>query len=141
MPFEAHGISDLIARLGRVEIELQAELEGAALESGGIIADQAKSNADFSSTIPAQISVSAKFSGANPGAQVRVAEGVYPHVREAAVLEGDGDSPSTFRHPVYDHGGWAEQMSHPFLHPALDEKHDEAVAPIAAAVRRVITGG
>lgn len=140
MPLRALGIRELAARMGRIDAELRAELEPATLEAGNIIGDQVKANASFSSRLPGQVSVAASFSASGGGAVVKVAAGEYPHVLEARVMEGDGIAPSEFRHPVYGNPkGWASQMSHPFAHPAVEDKRTEAVAVIAAAVHTVLT--
>ena len=138
MPFRVTGLDALSARLAKAGPELHALIPPACVESAQIIATQAESNANsFSSKIGSQISVVAT----EGGAQVRVAYGEYPHRLEARVMEGDGQAPSEFAHPVFNQGGFATQMSHPFLEPALDEKREEAIAPVAAVVRHVITGG
>ncbi len=101
--------------------------------------DQAKDNAAFSSWIPGAVSVSSSFSSRSGGAVVKVKERDYPHAGEVRTFEGNGVNPTPFRHPVYgNREAWVSAVTHPFLHPALEEKQDEAVAVIAAAVSSVI---
>lgn len=138
MPMEGYGIRELSARLMGIDAELKAELRPAVLEAADLIAEQAKGNASFSTKIPSQISAGANFSASGGGAEVRVKAGVYPHEAEARVLEGDG-SVGEFRHPVYDHGGWAPQDTRPFLEPAVQAEHAAAVEIIRVAVLKAMT--
>jgi hypothetical protein len=114
--------------------EVRHALRPGVADATHVIAVEAESNAAFSSYIPGAISESVSFSASGGGGVIRVAERGYPHEGEVRVLEGNGISPEAFRHPVYDHGGWAMQMTHPFLGPAVEEKEPEAVALIEAAV-------
>lgn len=138
MPMTVRGISELVHTLGVLPTEVKAALRPSTLEAAQIIAEQVKANGSFSSWVAGATSVSASFSGTSGGAVVKVAERGFPHAGEMRVLEGDGVSPTPFRHPVYGGPGWAAAMTHPFLHPALEQKRDEATEIIAAAVAAVI---
>lgn len=139
MPLEVKGVSELVYSLGVLPAEVKKAMRPAILEAGGIIGAQAKQNAAFSSWIPGAVKVSASFSGVSGGAKVSVPERGYPHLGEVRVLEGNGSSPSEFRHPYFGiRDFWYTQVTHPFLHPALEQKRDEATAVIAAAVESVI---
>lgn len=138
MPMETTGIRELAAQLGRFPVELKAELEPAVIAAADLVAEQAKANASFSSKIPGQITSGANFSARGGGAEIRVHAGVYPHVAEARVLEGDGYG-GEFRHPVYGNEDvWRPQQSHPFLHPAVEAKRAEVKTLIAAAVHKAL---
>lgn len=138
MPLEFTGVSELARTFGVLPAELKAALKPAVLSAAGLIGEQARSDASFSSYIPGAVSVAASFSGSGGGAVVKVAERGFPHAGEVRTYEGNGVSPTPFRHPVYGNtNAWVTAMTHPFLGPAVEEKHDEAVAVIAEAVAAV----
>lgn len=135
MPLEFTGVSELARALGTLPTEIRAALKPAVLKAAEVIGQQAEQNASFSSYIPGAVSVQASFAQSGGGAVVRVVERGYPHAGEVRVYEGNGVSPTPFRHPVYGNKeAWAVGMTHPFLGPALEEREDEAVAVIAEAV-------
>ncbi len=138
MGFEAHGVRELAVALGNLDADIQKSLRPAVLKAGHVIGDQVKENASFSSWIPAAVKVSASFS-ARGGARITVAERDYPHAGEVRTYEGNGMSPSPFRHPVFgNREAWASGVTHPFAGPAVKEKEPEAVAIIAETVSAVI---
>lgn len=134
MPIVISGVRELITAYGTAGAEVRQALRPGIAEATHIIAEEARSNASFSSYIPGAVSESASFSASGGGGVIRVAERGYPHQGEVRVLEGNGISPTAFRHRVYGSDNWATQMTHPFLGVALEEKEDEAVEVIAAAV-------
>lgn len=138
MPFEFSGVSELAKTFGIIPAELKVALKPKVLEAAHVVGVEAQANAGFSSWIPSAVSVSASFSGTGGGAVVRVAERAYPHQGEVRTFEGNGVSPSPFRHPVYgNRNAWVTATTHPFLGPAARDKRDEAVSIIAEAVAAV----
>jgi hypothetical protein len=138
MPLEFSGVSELARTFGVIPGELKSALKPAVLKAANLIGDKAEGNAGFSSYIPGAVSVSASFSGSGGGAVVKVAERGYPHAGEVRTYEGNGVSPTPFRHPVYGNtNAWVTAMTHPFLGPAVEEEREPAIGIIAEAVAAV----
>lgn len=139
MPLTVTGVAELVRAFGEVPAEVKAVLKPAVLEAGNLIGDQVKSNAGFSSWIPGAVKVSASFGSVTAGAKITVAERGFPHAGEVRVFEGNGVNPTPFRHPVYgNRNAWVSAVTHPFAHPAVEQKRGEAVAVITTAVEGVI---
>lgn len=140
MPLEFKGVSELARTFGVLPTELKVALKPAVLEAAELIAGQTRENAGFSSYLPGAVSTAASFAGggAGGGAVVKVAERGYPHAGFARVFEGNGVSPTAFRHPVFGNtNAWVTAVTHPFLGPAVEQETPEAVAVIAEAVASV----
>jgi HK97 gp10 family phage protein len=97
------------------------------------VAAQARSNASWSSRIPAAISVGVSSSRRFPGAQIKVAKGPAPHARLYEF--GSGRRSKSFRHPVYGNREvWVEQATRPFIRPAIRAKGNEFIKACDRAV-------
>lgn len=139
MPMTVTGIREVAFALGEIPAEIKKVLKPAVLDAGEIVAAQMRQNASFSPWIAANVNVSASFGVRTAGARITVPERGFPHAGEVRTFEGNGVSPTPFRHPVYgNRNAWVSAMTHPFAGPAVEEKHDEATAVIAAAVETVI---
>lgn len=134
MSIVVSGVAELVTAFGAAGPEVKAALRPGITEATHLIATEARSNASFSSYIPDAISESVSFSASGGGGIVKVAERGYPHAGEVRVLEGNGISPTAFRHRVYGSDNWVIQMTRPFLGPAVIEEGPEAVALVEAAV-------
>lgn len=139
MAIEYGSVHDLIRVLGTLPGEVKDALRPGLLEAAQVVADQARSNASYSTRIPAAIYVKPRLAGKSAGAMVGVSEAKAP---EAKVLElgNKGSRSGTFRHPVFADSTnrsdwtWVDQDRQPFLFPALHQKRQEAIAVVARAV-------
>lgn len=130
-------MSDSIRRLVRdldgIPPDLRRQLRPGLRAAGKAVADQAKTNASWSSRIPRAIGVSVKFSG-SPGVRVVVNKRKAPHARPYE----HGGRPGTFRHPYFgDRRRWYSQRARPFLAPAARAKGPRAAREVDRVVRRV----
>jgi hypothetical protein len=101
----------------------------AILEAGRPVLARMKSNADWSTRIPAAISVRALTTAL--GVEFRVSSTRAPHARP---LENDGQT-GTFRRPVYGHRGrWVSQEARPFFYRAVEESADQETELVGDAV-------
>jgi hypothetical protein len=91
------------------------------------IARQAKSNASWSSRIPAAIAIGTAFTAKRTGVFVKANAAKAPHARSYEDINNAG----TFRHPVFGGETWVEQQSRPFLFNEA-ESHLPAVEEAAA---------
>lgn len=106
---------------------LQRHMQTRMRDVGGIVADQAGVNSDWSTRIPESIKV--RVSGLN--ITVSAGNDAAPH---AAPYEHQGQ-PGTFMHPVFGNRSvWVQEAARPFLAPALDERTPDVVAGISDAV-------
>lgn len=102
-------------------------------KAAGPVADQARSNASWSTRIPGAISVGVSSSRRFPGAQIKVAKGPAPHARLYEF--GSGRRSASFRHPVYGNREvWVEQATRPFIRPAIRAKGEGFIKACDAAV-------
>ncbi len=91
--------------------------------AAGPVAEQAKTNAGWSSRIPGAISVGVSSSRRYPGAQIKVSKDRAPHARLYEF--GSGRRTSSFRHQVYGNPAvWVEQATRPFIRPAVRAKSE-----------------
>jgi Bacteriophage HK97-gp10, putative tail-component len=140
MGIEFNSVRMLARDLGRVPVELRAELRPKLLEAGEIVARRARANASWSTRIPDAIKVQALFGRLTGGAVVRVDRSKAPHAR---ALEGLSvhrgtlrRTGGTFRHPVFgDRGVWVDQPTRPYLLPAADAARGDVQDRVADAVR------
>lgn len=126
----------LARSLRRGEPEMYVKLMRALAESAEKVASDARSNASFSSKIPAtikvretalQVTVTAGDASA-PTARLLEVGNAGP--RGARRAQGD-----TFAHPVFgDKDNWVEQPMHPFLAPAIEKNAEVTDALVAAAI-------
>lgn len=113
-------IKDLQGMDPKVRRNLNKNFKNAA-ES---VAEEARSNASWSTRIPAAIKVRASRSRRFPGAEIYVRHADAPHARPYE--HGSGRRRDSFRHPVYQREGrpnvWVEQATRPFVRPAFKRK-------------------
>jgi hypothetical protein len=136
MSIEYGAVKVLAIKLERMPLTLRTRLRPVMKAAATSVADQAKSNAAFSSRIPAAISVRSRIGSdlTGVGATVVVSGAKAP---EAVLLEYgnlNSRSTTTFRHPVYGGDTWVTQDMHPYLYPALASKRKAIEAAVAAAV-------
>lgn len=110
--------------------------------SGQVIADTAKDNASWSSTIPASIKVRASGPASvtiSAGGKAAPSAKAYEEGRKAYSSNG-GD---TFNHPVWAHGPrsswhWVSQGTRPYLRPAALAHLLETREAIRAGIQTVV---
>ncbi len=106
--------------------ELSKEFNAGLRAGGELVAQQAKSNASFSSRIPGSIKVR------RAGVKVTVSAG-GASAPEAAPLE-HGGQPGTFRHPVFGNREvWVNQPARPFLMPAVEAEAENVAVLVLNA--------
>lgn len=97
------------------------------LEAGKLVADEAKSNAgSWSSKIPSAVRVRSTVGSVSIIVDRTFAPDARPY--EHGGLSG------TFRHPVFNKGGWASSPARPFLTTALASKQREVLNRVNLAV-------
>lgn len=122
-------VNDIRKMGGTVSRELGKEFKKAA----GPVADQAKSNASWSTRIPGAIKTGTSRSRKFPGAQIKVSKDRAPHARLYEF--GSGSRSRSFRHPVYgDRNNWVEEATRPFIRPAIRAKGDGFIKAADRAV-------
>lgn len=127
-------VGELIRDLGRVPRETQRWVRPAIHRAGSDILHAARTNASWSTRIPAATRLSVRFSR-NPGVDVITDTSRAPH----APYYENGGRPGRFRHPLFgDRSHWYSQRARPFLGPAMDAKAGDAVAAIGDAVDRAL---
>lgn len=123
-------MSDLKRFAAKLKVEapeLVKDFQQGLAAAGEIVAAKARSNASFSSRIPASIKVRRR------GSRVKIQAGssLAPH---AAPLENHG-RPGTFRHPVFgDREVWVSQPARPFLTPAAEDSVEAVEAAVLSLV-------
>jgi len=121
---------DLRALGGGVSRELNRTYKGVA----GAVANTAKGNASWSSTIPPAIKVRTARSLVHPGADVVVSGPPHSRLFEGWTKGGKKE----FRHPVFKRPGrktvWVSQGTRPFLRPAAAQHAEEGKTAVDAAV-------
>lgn len=132
-----HGAGELRSLrqdLARIPEQLRPELRRAMREVGQQVRDAAAANASWSTQIPGALQLRTAFEGRRTGVTVVAALG---RARHARVYEGLVRDP--FRHPVYgDRSNWVAQAARPYLLPAVEQKRDEAVTGVLAAIDTVL---
>src|ERR1035437_310248 len=113
---------DLAINFKAVEPEMYKALALRLKMAGQLVADQAKSEASYSSEIAAAIGV--RVSG------LTVSIGL-PRTEIRALEEY---APGQWDHPVFGGNVTVTQQAHPYLYPALQRKGDEAALAIEAVV-------
>lgn len=114
-------LKGLIKDLGGIPQEVQRELRPALRRAVQPAVQRVRSNASWSSRIPAATKASTSF-GRTPGVTIRVDSKAAP---EARPIEHDG-RPGTFRHPVYGNREvWVSQAARPFFYRAIEATADQ----------------
>jgi hypothetical protein len=122
--------------MNRVPAEERAAVRRELKPIGQSILEAARSNAAWSSRIPASLSMSTRFAGKNAGIVVQARAAMAPHARP---LEGIATGGATFRHPVFGNTDrWVSQDARPFLAPAARQYQDAATAAAIAAVHEAL---
>lgn len=123
----------LIKDLGAIPRDVQRELRPALRRAVQPAAQRVRSNASWSSRIPAATKVSTSF-GRTPGVTVRVDAKAAPGARP---IEHDGQ-PGMFRHPVYGNREvWVSQAARPFFYRAIEATADQIRDAVGDAVMGV----
>jgi len=118
----------LIRDLGAIPPAVHRTLRPVVLDAGRPVLAQMRSNASWSSRIPAAISMRA--SGKAAGVQFRVSAAQAPHARPYEGLSG-----SPFRAPLWgDREWWYPHDARPFFYRAVEEGADEVVERLGDAV-------
>lgn len=108
-------IARAVADLKGMRADIRKEIRPAIKKAAEPMVAAAKSNADWSSRIPAAI----KLSSTKRGVDIRVDRKKAPHARPYEGITGG----SEFRHPVMgNRDRWVTQATRPFLEPAV-KKH------------------
>lgn len=124
----------------RLTPETRRTVRPALKKAGAILADRARSNASWSTRIPAAITVQTSFRKDREKVQVRVNAKKAPHARP---YEGITSRSGSFRHPVFgdgnrrgshDYSVWVSSPTRPFLLPAAESAGKEAVVALLAAL-------
>lgn len=128
----------LVGELGLMEPAMRSELRRGFRAAGAKALSRAKSNASWSSRIPAAITVRPMTGSRSAGVFLRVNADRAPHAR---AYEGISRSSGTryFRHPVFGRDAWVAESTRPFLTPAIDAARGDtqkaALDAIQAAAR------
>lgn len=107
-------------------------------EAGQSIVDDAKTNAAWSSRIPATIKMVVSFRADREGVTITAGGPSAPHARPYEDVTGKGK----FRHPVFADSAnltrkawsWVDQASRPFLLPAAQANEVTATNSLRAAL-------
>lgn len=141
MPFasvDTSGFDQLAQALDRARGEVEDALEEGIGQAGELIAEKARLNAHWSSTIPPTIKE-------KPNAARVVISAGSPEVLIAKWYEQGRTDNGPWRHPVWPVAGsdraswvWVDQTrpSRPFLRPALIDNTEEAMQLVADVVLR-----
>lgn len=128
----------LVHELGAMPPAIRTGLRVGFRKAGmGVMAD-AKTNAAWSSRIPAAMSLRTSTKSANAGVFIRVDAKKAPHARP---YEGFGNRGTSFRHPVYgNRENWVTQATRPFLYPAAVKGRAAVMAAAENAVKAAFSG-
>jgi hypothetical protein len=118
----ARSLRDLGKRLRKQQPLVAASVRKSLRVSGQVIADTAKDNASWSSTIPDSIKVRASGPASvtiSAGGKAAPSAKAYEEGRKAYSSNGGG----SFNHPVFAHGPrsswtWVSEDTRPYLRPA-----------------------
>lgn len=134
-------IRPLVGELGAMSPAMRTELRRGFRAAGAKALARAKSNASFSSRIPAAITVRPLTGARSAGVFLRVNKERAPHARslEGIGTAGVGGAARFFRHPVFGRDVWVDQPTRPFMVPAVlasrDDAQKAAIDAIQAAAR------
>jgi len=126
------GLKTLSKTLKAAEGNLSKNFKAAMRKVGQMVADDAKSRANWSQRIPGSIKVTVTGNGS----RVAVKAG-GPRAPHAPAYEGLGGK-STFRHPVFTRKVWTVEKTRPFMVPALQKNLDRAVEMVADAIDNIL---
>jgi hypothetical protein len=124
----------LVHELGRMPDDIRTGLRIGFRKAGQAVMADAKTNASWSSRIPAAMSLRTSTKAKSAGVFIRVDAKKAPHARPYEGFSNRGDS---FRHPVFGHREvWVTQATRPFLYPAAVKGRDRVQAAAELAVRQ-----
>ncbi len=124
-------IAQLVRDLRKLPKEMKRQLRKDIRKAAQPALRKAKSNASFSTRIPAATRTVTSFSSRNPGVRLETNARRAPH---AKALENQGRE-GYFRHPVFgNRGNWANQRAQPYLWPAVRDSAHQIVGDIDKAV-------
>jgi hypothetical protein len=112
--------------LRRADPVMYKFLHARLLEAGKVVKETAVQNSSWSAKIPGAIRTRSTIGTIS----VYVDKTIAPNARpiEHGGLKG------TFRHPVYNKGGWAKQAARPFLTPAMAANRSKVIELINVAI-------
>lgn len=132
-------LARLIAALQGVDKRSRPLIRAAVRQAGDGAVRAAKSNASWSSRIPAAIRLNTSFSQRNPGVRLVVSSRRAPHGRPYEGITGS----RSFRHPVFGRPNrtrrqwrWVSQPTRPFLLPAITKAREPTRRAIAEAIEK-----
>ena len=132
MSVDRSQLQALIRDLGAIPPAARKTMRPAINRAGRLVLTQMKTNASWSTRIPAAITMRAA-TGGTVGVTFRVNATRAPHARP---YEHDGAA-GTFRHPVYGNREvWVSQAARPFFYRAVQQYTDQVVQLLGDAVEQ-----
>lgn len=106
--------------------------------AGGLVVNQAKINAAWSTRIPSTVRMRTSFRAGREGVTIIAGDKSTPHARPFEGFSGYAQ----FRHPVFADRArktskgwtWVTQTTRPFLFPAAEQTESETTAMVFAAL-------
>lgn len=128
----------LLRDLSQAPRAIQTGTRRVMRQVGSDVLDAAKSNAGWSTQIPAAMGMRVTLAGDGPGVELRVNTKAARHGR---VMEGF--SGLVFRHPVFAREGrpqvWVPQTARPYLTPAVAQGADQFRREAAEAASEALS--
>lgn len=115
--------------------EIQKQLRPAIRRAGGAFLQDVRSNASWSTRIPAATKMFVGFGPRSSGVQIRTSARQAPHAR---AYEGIGTRGMSFRHPVFGGDAWVEEATRPFIQPAVRANADGTVREVQKVIDQTL---
>lgn len=130
-------VTSFRTQLAAVPKGLRRELRPRIKGSADKVAARVRSNASWSSRIPAATKVQVSFAARGAGVRVYVDHRAAPHARPYEF--GSQGSRNVNRHPVFgNRQNWVDQPTRPFFMPAIRDSRDDVVREVQAAITDVL---
>ena len=113
---------------------IRKQVRTAVSEAGAAVLGQARSNASWSSRIPAATKLTTSFSARRAGVTIRTSKTRAPHARPFEKTGGG----SSFRHKVFGRDEWVDQQARPYLFPAVESRDAGTNAAFQAAIDKAV---
>lgn len=123
----------LIRDLGKLPPDLRKELRPALRKAAHPVLMEMRSNAGWSTRIPAATRISTSLSGSGAGVTLKVNSSLAPHGRPYE----HGGAAGNFRHPVFGTKNWVPQRARPFFFRAVDDRANDVRDSLSDAVIEV----
>jgi hypothetical protein len=120
-------------QLQHVPRDLRPALRREIRKSGDSLVRDIRSNASWSSRIPAATKLRVGFGARSAGVTIRVDAGAAPHARPLEF----GNRGAFNRHPVFGGPAWVDQPTRPFFMRAVRARERQVVAAVQSAIERV----